>query len=230
MEYEQIKSRNDAIQSNNFHVSLQENKKKFETQLATDVVNAIRNTTFNVSVNNQNKTISIDNLIDYSKDIINSSNAIVEAIRGIPQTIQDNSDIVESIKNIPIVSIPEYPKTIEVSNQIDLTKSVNEIIETIKSIPKSEKIDLSKIEKLLSDKTIKSKELLDVVSLLQSILESLNKEEVIEEKPKKLSVVIDYYDDGTFKSSTTTFSNKICIETRLPGDKSDTYLYEEVDV
>jgi hypothetical protein len=209
-----------TVSDRNFTVSLLENLKTFLARLFSDLVRTLKVVSWSVRVENQ---ISIPEPIDTREEL----KEIVSAVKDIPIPKDiDLSPVVDAVTNIPRTEIPEFPTSLEITNQPDMEKVSASIVEAILAIPKAEQTDLSKLEKLLADKTVNVKEIKDVITILKLIFNKLNEEkEPIDDKP--LSEKIEYYNDGTYKKSTTTYRDRIVTETRMPGDKEDTYVYEE---
>lgn len=212
----------DERQRHNMTVSLLENLKTFLARLFSDFGKIMKIHTWDVRV--QNPTIIPDQI-----DVRPELNDIVNAVKEIPEPKDiDLSPVVDAVNSIPKTEIPAYPTEIVVSNQPDMKSVSDSIVEAITAIPKADPIDLSRLESIVADKTSNVKEMKDVVNLLKMVLEAINKEKPEEPKEEEpISEKIEYYPDGTYKKSITTYPSKVCIETRIPGNKSDTYTYEE---
>jgi hypothetical protein len=212
-----------TVSDRNHRVFLLENLKTFLRRLFSDLLNIAKVHTWDVRVENQ---IEIPEQIDTRPEI----ERLIEAVANIPEAKEtDVTSVVEAIKAIPETVIPDFPKPKETNYQPDIEKASQAIVEAIKSIPESKQSDLSKIEELLADKNVNVKEMKGLTTLLKNIYEKLCEEKKEKrEWGKKLSEKIDYYSDGTFKSSDEIYENIRVITDRSLDDQYS-YSYEDLN-
>lgn len=207
----------------NHGVRLLENLKTFLARLFSDFNRILKSNTWDVRV--QNPTV-IPDPIDTRPEI----NQLIDAVANIPEPKEtDMAPVVEAIKEIPQTVIPEMPTSFEVTNQPDMEKVAETIVEAIKCMPEHKPTDLSKLEKLMADKTMSVKEMKDVTSLLKMMVKKMH-----EEKPekkdcgKKLVEQMEFYSDGSFRRSIEVFENMRVITERSLDDVYS-YSYEEIN-